>query len=240
MMTLTGALPFCRIVCSVGFAALLLLPSAAQAQEEPSGVAASGSADSSARLQFIEESFRRGKIPSNIWYFGWSMGQLGAAGLFTTLAVVQRDKPGALPNNIISAAQSLLGATVMFIFPLDSALASRRLARAQGDVNGRLRVAETLLADSARSQRQGRHWINHLLGFVMAATGGLLLTFAFDDTNWVDGLINFGVGMVISELVIWTQPTRAIRDEARYRQKFGAAPEVVVVVPALGGFALFF
>ena len=179
----------------------------------------------SKRLEYLEESLEHGKIYANIWWWGWTVGQLGAAALFGTLAYVDRDEPGATSNNTVSAVQSLLGGVLLLVDPLDAAFVPRSV-RAMPDGTpderrAKLAAAEQGLRDAAAWERFGRHWINHIMGFVLGAVGFALLTEALPGTNWKDGLLNFALSFGVTEAMIWTQPTRAMRDLREYERRFG-------------------
>jgi len=187
----------------------------------------------SARLDFLAGSLEHQKVYANIWWWGWTVGQLGAAVLFGTLAYTDRDEPGATANNAVSAVQALLGGTLLLLDPLDAAFVPRRVRELPDGTaqerRAKLAAAEEGLRAAAEWERFGRHWINHVMGFVMGALGWALLTEAFPDTDWRDGFINFAVAVGTTEIMIWTQPMRAVRDLERYEHSFGAAddaPEV--------------
>lgn len=191
-------------------------------------------AEVDARLAFIEDALAAGNTYANVWYWGWTAGQLGAAGLFAGLAYAKRDDPASKANNAVSAVQSFAGGAVLVFFPLEAAFATTRLERYPATTaaqrRAKLTVAERLLTLSAEGEQLGRHWINHALGIAVAAAGGLLLTFAYAGTDWRDGLINFAIGVAITEASIWTQPMRAVRDADRY-ERFGADQPVAARRP---------
>lgn len=185
------------------------------------------------RLDYLEYSLEKGKVYANIWWWGWTVGQLGAAVIFGTLAYTDRDTPGSTANNSVSAVQSLLGGALLLVDPLDAAFVPRKIrgmpAGTPDERRAKLAAAEQGLRDAAAWEKLGRHWINHIMGFALGAVGFALLTDAFPDTDWKDGLFNFALSFGVTEIMIWTQPTRAMRDLEAYESAFSGderGPEV--------------
>lgn len=217
-----------NILTAIGLAAAIVVaPGPARASQPTRAADAAADsgrtdADVAARLEFVMDALETGSTYANVWYWGWTGGQLAAAAVFAGLAYAQRDDPGNKANHAVSAVQSFTGGAVLVFFPLDAAFATMRLEHYHDDTPAqrrkKLAAAERQLTLAAEGEQLGRHWINHVLGIAVAAAGGLLLTFAYAGTDWRDGLINFAVGVAITEASIWSQPMRAVRDRERYDQ----------------------
>jgi hypothetical protein len=185
-------------------------------------------AEVASRLARIQASLDDGKGMANAWWIGWIGIQAGSAALFGALAIADRGSPD-MPVNAVNAGVSAIGATMLFVFPLVPAYAPYKLRLLPEDTpearRAKLATAEEWLRKSAESEELGRGWITHLLNFGVAAVAGLLLSFAFEDTDWQDGLYNFGFLFAIGELQAATQPARAIRDWKAYRRLYEPVPQ---------------
>lgn len=201
-------------------------PALAQAPAPP-GVDAADDAEVAARLDRIEASLEDGKAYANVWWYGWMAIQFGSAGAFGGLAIADPGSPDA-PANGVTGALGLLSGAMLLVVPAVPAYAPYRLRKLPEDTPGarraKLAAAEDLLERSASYEEAGRAWYSHLLNFAFAAAGGLLLAFAFEDTDWKDGLYNFCLLYGVGELQIATQPTRAIRDWNAYVRDNRPAP----------------
>jgi len=180
-----------------------------------------------ARIDFIQQSLDAGQARANVWYWGFTGVQAGSAIVCGILIFAERDKPGALENNIISTAQSLLGFFGLIIDPMFAGYAHKKVRALPGSTaderREKLSAAESWLQRSAKREKAGRAWYNHVLGLAVGLTGGLLLAFAFEETDWKDGLLNFGIAVAVNELQIWTQPTKAIKDWDSYQATYGTS-----------------
>jgi hypothetical protein len=184
-------------------------------------------AEVTSRLARIRATLDGGKVMANAWWFGWIGIQIGSTAAFGALAIADRESP-EMPVNAVNAGVSAIGATMLFAFPLVPAYAPYKLRQLPEDTpearRAKLAAAEEWLRKSAESEELGRGWITHLLNFGVAAIAGLLLSFAFEDTDWQDGLYNFGFLFAIGELQAVTQPAKAIRDWKAYRRLYEPVP----------------
>ncbi|MCK9462832.1 MAG: hypothetical protein M0R80_24685 [Proteobacteria bacterium] len=212
--------PLTKIVAAAALASALLAAATCRSDEL-------GDAEVTARIARIQRNLDDGKVLANVWWIGWIGVQAGSAAGFGALAIADRESPD-MPVNAVSAGVSAIGATMLLALPFVPAYAPRRLRALPEDTpearRAKLAAAEEWLRRSAETEALGRGWIAHLLNFGVAAAAGLLLAFAFDTTDWEDGLYNFGILFVTSELQVATQPTRAIRDWNAYRRLYGQAP----------------
>ena len=187
-----------------------------------------GDAEVASRLAHIQASLNDGKGMASVWWIGWTGIQTGSAVLFGALAIAEPKSPDT-PVNAVNAGVSAIGATMLLVFPLVPAYAPYKLRQLPEDTpearRAKLAAAEDWLRRSAESEELGRGWLTHLLNFGVAAAAGLLLSFAFEDTDWKDGLYNFTLLFAIGELQAVTQPTKAIRDWRAYRRLYTLVPQ---------------
>jgi hypothetical protein len=191
------------------------------------------------RIEGIQAALDAGTARASVWYWGFAGVQLGSGVVNLGLALNHRGRPGILENRALGAVQGFLGFVGLLINPMvpSRAAAALRVLPADSPAARRdkLAAAESLLRRSAERERAGRAWYNHVVVIAAGAASGLLLAFAFEDTSWVDGLINMGIVVGFGELQIWAMPTRAIKDWERY-QRSGELPVAArrKVTPALG------
>jgi hypothetical protein len=206
-------------------AALLALAVAGAASAQTAAGAAGdiGDAEVSVRLARIEADLDDGKALANFWWFGWMSVQFGSAGLFGGLAIAYHDEPDA-PVNAVNGCVSLLSGASMLIMPAVPAYAPYELRKLPEETpearRAKLAAAEDWLRRSAEYEETGRAWYMHLINFAAAAAAGLIIAFAFDGSDWKDGLYNFGLLFATGELQVATQPTRAIRDWKAYKRLY--------------------
>jgi hypothetical protein len=207
-------------------AALLAAAGAGRAQEATptlAGGAVLGDAEVTARLDGITAALDDGKALANLWWFGWIAIQGGSAAGFGALAIADPKSPD-MPVNAVTAGASALGLTMLLAIPFVPAYAPRALRKLPADTpdarRAKLAAAEDWLRRSAETEALGRSWLTHLLNFGSAALAGVLLAFAFETTDWRDGLYNFGLLFAVAEIQVVTQPTRAERSWKEYRRRY--------------------
>ena len=82
-------------------------------------------------------------------------------------------------------------------------------------------IGETWLAGEAAAVRRTRSWFTHALAVTFGVGAGLYLGLGFED-NLV-GALRTGIGtFVVTELRVWTRPTRALS----YLNDYRSAPQV--------------
>lgn len=199
--------------------------------------------DTEARLIFLSERLQAGKTGAQAWYWTWT-AIYGAASIGQAIGFfLSQDVEGQV-NWAVGTATTLLGLLLMLITDFPAEYATRELARMPTGTpeqrRAKLKRAEELMEGAATSQADGRAWYIHLGGAAVSLVGGLILWLAYG--LLVDGIINAAVGFAVTELQIWTQPTRAIKDWADYQAQFGPAvtgnKPTVRIVPTMGGMAV--
>jgi hypothetical protein len=209
----------------------------------PAGASLTERDDSHARLIFLSERLQAGQTAARAWYWTWTAVYLGGSIAQGIAFFLSTDLEGQV-NWAVGTATTLLGLLLMLVTDFPAEYATRELARmAEGTPEQRrakLKRAEELLEGAATAESDGRAWYIHLGGAAVSLAGGLILWLAYGFL--VDGIINAAVGIVVTEVQIWTQPTRAIKDWAEYQAQFGGRAATskpsVRFVPTLGGLAL--
>ena len=122
----------------------------------------------------------------------------------------------------VGAGTTAIGVVPLLIAPLDvvedaHVLHAGILAAPPGDdVCRRLADAETRLARDARNQEDGQRWWLHVANVALNTGVGLFLGLGYH--HWGAGILNMVTGVIIGELIIYTQPTETIEDLRRYQQ----------------------
>lgn len=150
----------------------------------------------------------------NIWLAGYSAATVAQG----AVALTSEDK--ALRQDMaLGAATTLLGAAGQLISPMfdyESQL-RRSLADLKADSLQSLSQGqyEELLKALATREKEGRSWKTHATACAVNLGSGLITWLGFKRTL-KDGLQNFAINTVVTELQIWTQPVRAVRAYERY------------------------
>ena len=176
-----------------------------------------GALDPEWRLAFIDGELARSAHNARVWKWGWSIA-LGV-GAVANLAPLIWVPPDERVDWYTGAFTNTVGIVPLVIAPLDVIGDSRELqarlaARGSTDVCTLLADAETRLVRDAQNQADGRRWWLHVANFALNAGVGLFLGVGFH--HWGAGLFQFASGAVIGEIIIFTQPTGAIRAAEAY------------------------
>jgi hypothetical protein len=225
----TTTRPLGRFLPAIALAAVLLAScGACLAQAAPPVPPDPGDAEVTARLASIRATLDRGKVTANVWWIGWIAIQGGSTAAFGALAIADRRSPD-MPVDAVNAGVSAIGLTMLIVMPFVPAYAPYELRKLPEDTpaarRAKLAAAEDWLRRSAETEELGCGWLVHLLNFGVAAAGGLLLAFAFETTDWRDGLYNFTLLFATGELQVATQPTRAMRGWKAYERRYAPVPQ---------------
>ena len=174
------------------------------------------------KLQSIGQMLAQSSKNENIWLYSW-------AGTYTAATIVQ----GALFANsndkatrqdmALGAATTALGALGQLITPLKSSKSIKKLALLpEATPNERLiklQKAEILFKESALGEKSGRAWQTHAINGAVNLGSAIITWVAFDRDVWA-GLTNFALNTLISELLIFTQPVRLMKNYKKYQNKY--------------------
>ncbi len=166
------------------------------------------------RLRAIERALDAGERDAQAWWTAWLFGLSAAAALQTAAALgVERDAPVLQ----VGAVRAAVGAASVVLVPLPAAFAPGAL-RALPEGTGperitKLKAAEEWLRRSARVERLGKSWVPRVGGLLLNGAGSLWLW--LHEQRRGAALLSFGVGFLVGEAKIYTQPTAAIEAEER-------------------------
>jgi len=183
---------------------------------------ASDQEDLSRRISFIQSRLDEGTTAAKRWQYSWVI-------VHGTLTFVQFGMLDTLrePEDADDRFDMIVGGTLealaivdLAVNPLVAHSAAAKL-RAMPDTNpaeieAKAQYAEELLWECAERERKGRSWVTHAVYFAGNAIAGLVI--GLDGGRWNDAALLFGTGMAISEIQIFTQPTRAIDDWKEYQE----------------------
>jgi hypothetical protein len=174
------------------------------------------------RTQYIQKMLDQGKSGSklwwNMWLYGYTAGTLVQGAVFFS-----SDELKTRQDMILGAATSVIGAVGQLVMPMVPASAPKKLALIPGDTEAerilKLKKAEELFKASAEREIEGRSWKMHAFSGAVNLSSGMITWLGFKRTFWA-GLGNFALNTVVTEVQIWTQPTRAIKDYKKYCEMY--------------------
>jgi hypothetical protein len=191
---------------------------AAEECAEPAEASASlRRVDSQTRFQFLHARMTQQSRSAKLWNATW--GAINFALLAGNLVAVPFVDVSSRPDFIVGAAFSTVG-VVVSAFPLAVITDIDRLNRTTqvlGDEEPcrRLARAEALFHSDAENEAAGVGAIAHLANAVINVATGLVLWLGYQRLE--SALISTGVGLVIGEAMILTQPRRLVDDWEDYR-----------------------
>ncbi len=182
------------------------------------------------RIQYIQQALDAGTGAATLWWDGWVAFYSGATAVSLTAALTTNSKVLQVTGGI-SAAESLIGLGGMLIFPFRARTAAEALRNMPDSTPEekaqKLAAAENYLRQSSDAEIAGKAWVQHLLGVLVNAAGAGVAWSVYGSrirqgggTPWQQALELFVIGTGVSELQIWTEPTRAISDEKNYRDTY--------------------
>ncbi|MFH0761020.1 MAG: hypothetical protein V2A67_05920 [Bacteroidota bacterium] len=174
------------------------------------------------RIQCIQGMLEQDQKSTTIWWWGWLAGYSAATagqGAVYFLSEDIRTKQ----DMALGAATTVLGVAGQLITPLNTG----RMAELLSDYPEstpeerlkKLSAAEKFLEKAAATEKFGRSWKNHALYGAVSITSGLITWLGFKRTLW-DGIANFALNTVVSEVQIWTQPTRSLKNYQYYCNRY--------------------
>lgn len=204
------------------------------------------------RLQMIRQMLDRNEKKAGTWWYGW-IGAYGAATVGqAAIAYLDKDK-STREDMILGAGTTLFGVAGQLIAPVKSGYDSEKEEQTgtfskESEIEA-LRQAEEMLKFQADRAKSGKNWQTHALGGAVNLTSGLITWIGFKRSVWA-GIGNFALNTAVTEIQIWSQPNKAIKDYERYCSKYGLAdykpskkPEVewyAHVQPGVAGFGISF
>jgi hypothetical protein len=186
--------------------------------------------DGRRRLAFVREVMDDQGRRARTWSLAWAVAGLGlVAGNLTRVALV--DTRDERIDPLVGAGAALTIPAAILVRPLavmahqrtlETELASLPPGAGGPAVCATLARAEYLFARSAADEAFQAGIATQI--FVIAGNGAIALFLGLGFDHWRGALLNGGGGLLISEFRIYTQPTGAVAELARYRRGDVQAP----------------
>jgi hypothetical protein len=175
----------------------------------------------SERIDFIQASFDKGQPRAKLWSYGWTAIYGVATGVQAYQAISSRHDRA---SNIVAASESFLGVAALIVDPFHARSSGSELREipesTPEEQKTKLDKAENWLERNYKREKLGRSWLSHV-GVMVVGIIGAGIVWHYEGRK--NALIN-GLGAIAGgELLIWTQPTRGIRDYKEYRNKYKSA-----------------
>lgn len=176
----------------------------------------------SVRINHIQMALQKSASGVNRWWYGW----LGAYSISTTAQAVigfNTSDKNTRQDMLLGSATCMLGAGLQLATPLNTGSMAKEIAQLPDSTPElrtlKLRQAEELFRRAAETEKNGRSLKIQALNGAANLGSGLITWLGFRRSVW-DGVSNFLINTVISELQIWTQPTRTLKDYHNYSRKY--------------------
>ncbi len=188
----------------------------------------------SEKLEYINNLLNQDKKNAQIWWYGWLIGY-SAATVGQGIVYFSTDKKSTKQDMALGAATTALGAAAQIFSPLVPGNLSVKYSKNDGIMPSQfpndLSYSEELLKEIAAREKKGRSWKMHAITGAVNISTGLITWLGFKRSVW-EGLEIFAINTAVTELQIWTQPARAIKDYKNYCEKFGSGSGMEAVKPA--------
>jgi hypothetical protein len=198
-------------------AMMLVWSSQIRAQQGNPVIGEMSNAELDARLKFIESRIASQSPGAKYWQYGWTGFHAASAVGQAILAVDANDSDDEI-NYLVGAAKSTGALAQMMIKPLPVVQSSIQFQEMPSQTRDeritKLAVGESLLNINAERASTRTGWKRHLVGIGANLLGGGIIA-AFGDSS--DAVTSTLIGISVSEMNIWTEPSRAINDLEDYR-----------------------
>jgi hypothetical protein len=193
----------------------------------------------SERIDFIQASFDRGQTRAKLWSYTWTAINGGATGIQTYLAISSHHDR---VSNIVGASESFLGLAVLIVDPFHARSSGSDLREIPGGTSeeqkNKLDKAEDWLERNYKQEKLGTSWLSHV-GVLAVSIIGAGIVWHYNGSK--NGIISVLSNVVGGEAIIWTQPTRAIKDyndyHSKYKDAYDGVPEKkYFIAPSKNGF----
>jgi hypothetical protein len=193
------------------------------------------------RIDFIQSTFDKGQNSAKLWSYTWMAINGAATGLQTYQAISSRHNRA---SNVVGASESFLGLAVLIVDPFHARSSGSDLREIPGgtpeEQKNKLDKAEKWLERNYKQEELGRSWLSHV-GVLAASIIGAGIVWHYNGSK--NGIINGLSNVVGGEALIWTQPTRGIKDyndyHSEYRDTYGGIPEKkYFIAPSPNGFVV--
>jgi hypothetical protein len=185
------------------------------------------------QLQDINKLLNQDKKNAQRWWYGWLIGY-SAATVGQGIVYFSSENTSTRQDMAIGAATTALGAIGQILTPIvphtSSFQDSQIHENISTELSAELMFSEELLKEIAIREKKGRSWKIHAVTGAVNISSGLITWLGFKRSVW-DGVENFALNTAITELQIWTQPTRAIKDYKNYCIKYGSESKLEAAKP---------
>jgi len=175
------------------------------------------------RLQTIQSMLDKNERGATGWWYAW-IGIYGAATLGQGAVACLSDDKTTREDMILGAGTTLLGAAGQLIAPVKSGYNPNSFKQTASLTYkkrlDKLKEAEAMLKFQAERAKSGKNWQTHALSTSVNLASGLITWLGFKRSVWA-GLGNFALNTVVTEIQIWTEPTKAMKDYQRYSSLYG-------------------
>ena len=191
------------------------------------------------RINFIQASFDKGQTRAKLWSYTWTAIYGAATGIQTYQAISSRHDR---VSNVVAASESFLGVAVLVVDPFHARSSGSELREISESTpeeqKTKLDKAEKWLERNYKQEKLGRSWLSHL-GVLVVSIIGAGIVWQYEGRN--NALINGLSAIAGGELLIWTQPTRGIKDyddyHSKYKDAYDRIPEKkYFIAPSKNGF----
>ena len=181
--------------------------------------------DARKRLAFVATVMDDQARRARTWSFAWAITGFGLAASNYTQAAFFEDTFDDRLDPLVGATTSLVIPAAILVDPLavmkhwrtlESDLTALSPAEGLTGLCETLARAERSLALSAEDEAFKAGIFTQI--FVIAGNGAVALFLGLGFDHWRGALVNGGGGLLISEFQIYTQPTGAVTQLARYRR----------------------
>lgn len=167
------------------------------------------------KIMFLQESFDSNQFPAVLWTYGW-MGIYSVLTGYQSYEALRYDEERV--TNIVGASKSLLGLVVLVMQPLHARSFGDEYKKIPSDDSvDKIRTGEEWLYGGYLQEKKGRSLKKHLISLAIHVVGGGIVWYY---EGWKNGLLSTGLGMLVTELNIWTQPVGTVDAYNEYKNKF--------------------
>lgn len=177
------------------------------------------------RLSFMQGELTRESRRIRAWTWSW----VGVNSLFLAANLVMiplTEDPRVRGSLGVWAGFGALGIAQFFILPVDVSPFGDPLEPIYDVPCGRLAEAERHFLAAAENEASGVDLLSHVIYDAAALLPGAIIMIAWPE-QWQDTLIWTLVGLAMTEVSIWTQPTGMVRALAAYRNGMPTDPPAI-------------
>ena len=188
----------------------------ARADDCRTNIHVAGAPTAEARLTFLRTSLQRNAKYAGIWHGSWTAIYSGLS-IYQGTAFALGDHEERIDHSFGLGA-SLLGLVVLQAMPQQVLLDQprfERVVRASGDPCEAVAEGERLLMREIAAEKFANGPLVHAGNFIV--NFGLLLGLGVGFHHWDTAGLAAGIGIVVGEVQVFTQPRRAQKTLARYR-----------------------